>query len=229
MHRIEPVAPPAAEARSNYDVFADLLRRLGLERQGDPLGAEEFERALLSNQPDPEGLSRSLDGGGVGKAPIGPAPVQFVDSFPLTADRKVHLVPAELDREAPLGLYGFREDPATESYPLALVSPATNRTISSYLGQLRRGVVPLAMSPADATARGLANGDEVRIWNELGEVRTTLRVTDDVRPGTASLPKGLWMKNTLNGMTGNALVPDSLADLGGGACFNDARVQVARA
>jgi hypothetical protein len=37
------------------------------------------------------------------------------------------------------------------------------------------------------------------------------------------------MKNTLNGMTGNALVPDSLADLGGGACFNDARVQVARA
>ncbi len=29
-------------------------------------------------------------------------------------------------------------------------------------------------------------------------------------------------------MTANALVPDSLTDLGAGACFNDARVQVAR-
>ena len=28
-------------------------------------------------------------------------------------------------------------------------------------------------------------------------------------------------------LTGTALVPDTLTDLGGGACFNDARVQVA--
>jgi hypothetical protein len=29
-------------------------------------------------------------------------------------------------------------------------------------------------------------------------------------------------------MTGNVLVPDSLTDLGSGACFNDARVEVER-
>jgi hypothetical protein len=44
-----------------------------------------------------------------------------------------------------------------------------------------------------------------------------------------SLPKGLWRKHTANGLTANALAPDTLTDLGGGACFNDARVQVARA
>jgi anaerobic selenocysteine-containing dehydrogenase len=48
-----------------------------------------------------------------------------------------------------------------------------------------------------------------------------------MRRGTVSLPKGVWRKNTYNGATTNALVPDSLTDLGGGACFNDARVQVA--
>ena len=42
-----------------------------------------------------------------------------------------------------------------------------------------------------------------------------------------SLPKGLWRRSTRNGVTGTALVPDTLTDLGGGACFNDARVQVA--
>ena len=40
------------------------------------------------------------------------------------------------------------------------------------------------------------------------------------------LPKGLWSHNTLDGNTANAVCPDSLSDLGGGACFNDARVQV---
>jgi hypothetical protein len=42
------------------------------------------------------------------------------------------------------------------------------------------------------------------------------------------LPKGLWRKHTANGFTANALAPDSLTDLGGGACFNDTRVDVQR-
>jgi hypothetical protein len=40
------------------------------------------------------------------------------------------------------------------------------------------------------------------------------------------LPKGLWSHNTVNGATANALAPSTLTDLAGGACFNDARVQV---
>ena len=63
----------------------------------------------------------------------------------------------------------------------------------------------------------------------LGEVRCNLQVGTWIRPGTVSLPKGLWRKHTANGLTGNALAPDTLTDLGGGACFNDARVQVERA
>jgi hypothetical protein len=39
----------------------------------------------------------------------------------------------------------------------------------------------------------------------------------------------LWRKHTQNGFTSNALIPPGLADLGGQAAFNDARVQVAKA
>jgi len=42
------------------------------------------------------------------------------------------------------------------------------------------------------------------------------------------LAKGLWSHHTENGATANALAPDSLTDLGAGACYNDARVQVER-
>ena len=53
-------------------------------------------------------------------------------------------------------------------------------------------------------------------------------VTPRVPRGVVSLPKGLWQFSTLNGATANSLVPDSLTDLGDGACFNDARVEVTR-
>jgi anaerobic selenocysteine-containing dehydrogenase len=84
------------------------------------------------------------------------------------------------------------------------------------------------MHPEDAEARGLRDGDQVRIFNALGEVRCGLQVGTWVRPGTVVLAKGLWRKHTANGFTANALAPDSLTDLGGGACFNDARVDVRR-
>ncbi len=83
------------------------------------------------------------------------------------------------------------------------------------------------MNPADAQARGLATDDPVRVFNDLGEVQCPVALNKHIRPGTVSLPKGLWRKSTYNGSTSNALVPDTLTDLGAGACFNDARVQVA--
>ena len=56
-----------------------------------------------------------------------------------------------------------------------------------------------------------------------------LRVTTDVRRGVVVLNKGLWARHTVNGNASNALVPDTLSDLGGGACYNDARVAIAPA
>ena len=83
------------------------------------------------------------------------------------------------------------------------------------------------MHPDDAAARGLEDQDAVRVFNDLGEVHCAVRVLPTIRPGTVSLPKGLWRRSLRNGATGTSLVPDTLSDIGGGACFNDARVEVA--
>ena len=175
-----------------------------------------------------ERMRTELDRDGIASPDCGPSPVQFLDSFPLTPDRKVHLVPEALDREAPHGLYAFQEDPATDRYPLALISPATSKTVSSTFGQLIRQKTPLEIHPADAEGRGIASGDAVRVWNELGEVRVTARLNPDLQAGVVLLPKGMWNRHTDSGNTGNALAPDTYTDLGQGACFNDARVEVAR-
>ena len=83
------------------------------------------------------------------------------------------------------------------------------------------------MHPEDARGRGLEDNDLVRVFNDFGEVHCTVNVNPSIRPGTVSLPKGLWRRSTRNGSTATALAPDTLTDLGGGACFNDARVEVA--
>jgi anaerobic selenocysteine-containing dehydrogenase len=84
------------------------------------------------------------------------------------------------------------------------------------------------MHPDDAAERGIGEGDEVRIFNGLGEVRCNAGLGAWIRRGTVALPKGIWRKNTANGYTGTVLVPDKLTDVAGGACFNDARVEVKR-
>jgi anaerobic selenocysteine-containing dehydrogenase len=220
-----PVIDAAGEARSNADVFGELCGRLGLSKDGEPSGELDLLVHVLDSLPGT--LGSDLRDGRPPVPSFGVAPVQFVDVFPNTPDRKVDLFPAALEASAPAGLYRYQPDPATKRFPLTLISPASDRTISSTLGELPRPAVKLSVHPDDAAARGLADQDLVRVFNALGEVHCTLAVVPGIRPGTVSLPKGLWRRSTRNGFTGTALVPDALTDLGGGACFNDARVQVA--
>jgi anaerobic selenocysteine-containing dehydrogenase len=219
---VRPVIEPVGEARPNPQVFSEIADRLGIAR-----AEEETDTLLRIAGKLPLEIAGDLMEHGTATPAHAGAPVQFVDVFPLTPDRKVHLFSETLDREAPAGLYGYRTDPATDEFPLALISPASEKSVSSTLAELRQRAAVLQMNPDDALARGLATDDPVRVFNQHGEVHCPVALNKDIRPGTVSLPKGLWRKSTYNGLTSNALVPDSLTDLGGGACFNDARVQVA--
>lgn len=227
MFHSRAVVPPVGEARSNNAVFGELLTRMGLVREGDAMTDDAIAAQIFAAAPEGAKLARELAEHGVATPPPGERPVAFVDVFPGTPDRKVHLVSEALDREAN-GLYTYRPDPRTDEYPLALISPALATQISSYFGQLRSAPATLGMARADAAARGITDGDPIRIWNQYGEVHCTAKLDADLREGVCMLPKGLWRKHTANGYTSNALIPPAVADLGGQAAFNDARVQVAR-
>ena len=222
---VRPVIEPVGEARSNADVFGDLSARLGVLRDDEPTGELDVMVSIIDALPSPIGDDLRSDRR---PAPsFGTRPVQFVDVFPNTADQKVDLCPAHLDAQSSAGLYSYLPDPATDRFPLTLISPASDKTISSTLGELPGAGAKLVMHPDDAADRGLDDNDGVRVFNELGEVHCTLSVLPTIRRGTVSLAKGLWRRSTRNGVTGTALVPDTLTDVGEGACFNDARVQVA--
>lgn len=222
---VRPVIEPYGEARPNADVFGELCTRLGLLHDGEPAG--ELDMMLKVIEGLPPQVTDAIREDRVPAPPFGTRPIQFVDVFPNTPDGKIDLCPVDLDVSAPAGLYAYQPDPGTEQYPLALISPSSEKTISSTMGELPGTDAKLLMHPDDAAVRGLEDNDGVRVFNGLGEVHCTLSVLPTIRPGTVSLAKGLWRRTMRNSQTGTALVPDTLSDIGGGACFNDARVQVA--
>jgi anaerobic selenocysteine-containing dehydrogenase len=220
---VQPVIDAVGESRPNQEVFREMGVRLGVTpATDDDLGETGALLDAASRLPD--GVRPAILEGGSLDTPGDGRPVMFANVMPRTADERVHLFPQELATAA--GLYAYAADPATALHPLTLISPASEHTISSTLAELRPGIARLKIHPDDAHPRSIADGDAVRVFNALGDVQCEASVSAEVRPGVVSMPKGLWARSTYNGATVNALVPDTLTDIAGGACFNDARVQV---
>ena len=226
---IRPVAAPVGEAVSNMELFGRLGRALGFDDPAFSWSDEEILRraaAALTLPGDGGGddpTATLAAGGRVAYGFEGAGPVQFETSRPLTADGKAHLTPAVLGAEP----YRYREPEA--EYPLAFVTPASHRLINSTLGESNLERLEVTLHPDEASSRGLATGDAVRVFNDRGEVRCRLAVSAAVRPGVASMPKGAWRHSSDNGLTSTALCPDDAQVVGDAACFNDARVEVATA
>ncbi len=223
---MQPVIEPRGESKPNEWVFAALGRAMGFKDepfQWDSLTAMRKAVEAFSLAGRPVDFKIMAEGRTQGYDFPGPRPVQFKTTFPLTSDGKVHLTPGILGSRP----YEYQPNPR-EAYPLALVSPANNRMITSMLGEFNYPELSLLMNPLDAQARGIADGDEVRIFNELGEVVCGVKLNDRVRRGVVSLPKGAWQKSSRNGRTSTALCPQDVNVVGGAACYNDARVEVAR-
>jgi anaerobic selenocysteine-containing dehydrogenase len=151
----------------------------------------------------------------------GPTPTQFRTVSPRTPDGKIHLTPPAL------GKTPFRyQTVKDERFPLALISPSNNKMITSTLGEFNYPELWLTIHPQDAHSRQISNGDTIRVFNTLGEVVCRAKVDSGMRPGVVAMPKGAWRKSSRNGLTSTALCPSHVNEVGGGACFNDARVEV---
>ena len=80
----------------------------------------------------------------------------------------------------------------------------------------------LLLSPADAAARGIADGAAIAVWNDLARVECVARVTDKVPAGTA-VAEGVYSPSAApGGLTLNALMGEALTDAGRAAtlCAN---------
>ncbi len=243
LQRAEPVIPPLCESLPNTEIFRRLARRFGFtEPCFQASDAELMDDAVDGADPRLGGMRpsaiptrRALQMTG----PDGKPFVLFDNLFPATPSGKIELKSNSLAERwgAAALLPAWRPLPHPPAHageggagaPLMLISPASDKRISSTLGDLAasRKAPPLLMNPTDAMRRNLIDGSQVRIWNDRGEVVLRLAVTDAVRPGVVASEKGAWLMTSPTGQTISALVSADLkADLAEGACFNDTPVEV---
>jgi anaerobic selenocysteine-containing dehydrogenase len=230
LQRAEPVIRPVGDSLPNTEIFRRLAARFGFD---DPI-FRASDAELMDEALDP--ADARLGGVRPSRLPTdratamtvgGEEAVLFRNVFPKTPSGKVELVSEYLDGKYGARLPGFV--PFEAPFPLILISPASDRRITSTFGGSKASdrTPSLEMHPDDARARGLADGTTVKVWNDLGEVHLPLKVTDVVPPGVVATWKGTWFRTSDNGQTVSALVPGHHADISGGACYNDTRVEVA--
>jgi anaerobic selenocysteine-containing dehydrogenase len=227
VQRARPAVAPPGEALANWDLFRRLAA--ALEFTGSPFHLDaDGVIDLLLDQPSPWRAA--------------------LDRAALEAGRAVPLTPPPGPRwRTPSGRVELRNDahpeplprwrPShAEAGPLPLrlqTGPALYSLNSTFMDRddlaPRRGPMRVRMAPAEAAARGLADGERVVAWNEQGEVRLALEVSEAVPPGLAVVEGVHWSRDTLDGVNINVLTSQRLTDEAGGSTFYDNRIDVRRA
>jgi anaerobic selenocysteine-containing dehydrogenase len=234
LQRGEAVIPPVGEALPNTEIFRRLAARFGFNepcfRTAD---RELIDEAIDGSDPRLRGVRPSEISvkEALRMSAVDGRPLALFDTvMPATPSGKVELVSDTLagrwGPEARLATYR----PRTAKLPLSLISPASDKRISSTLlgfGGKPGEAPPLFINPVDAAARALENVKRIRVWNELGSVILLLIISDAVPPGVVASEKGAWIATSETGQTISALVSaDAKADLAKGACYNDTAVEV---
>jgi anaerobic dimethyl sulfoxide reductase subunit A len=129
-----------------------------------------------------------------------------------------------------------RNDPLAEKYPLQLISShPRHRVHSSFwdVPTLRDTQPPgIQMSIIDATARGIKDRDQVRVFNDRGEAIILCWVTNRIMPGVVHLDEGNWFSPDENGVDrGGCANMFTKTGFTPGTCYpcNSALVQVEKA
>lgn len=232
----EPATAPRGEAVANTELFRRLGTAFGFTESIFSTSDEDLIHMALGDHVDREEL-RSQGFVRVGETedlmPYANGGFNTVSGRALLVNNEL----AAIDQPTLPTYIAANEGPgsgAAQAFPLVLATPKKqlrflNTTYSGDPGHRDKEKGPfLELDEIDAAARGLADGDMARVFNDRAELRLEVRLSDRLRPGLASVPWGFWADAYDNdGLLVNDLTNDALTDWGGGAAYGDTLVEVA--
>ncbi len=237
----KPAIEPIGEAKPNSEVFRLLAERMGFTEDCFKDSDEEIARQAINyDHPRMQGIKfDELKEKGWMRLSVPEKFAPFAEgNFP-TPSGKCEFFSETLAKQGldPLPTYiAPRESVQTapelaKKYPLAIISPPAHNFLNSSFANLPSFVKAekeprLDIHPVDAAARGIKDGDQVRVFNERGEFKLKARVSDKARPGVVVALSVWWKKLTSDGCNANDVTSQGLTDLGAGATFYDVLVEV---
>jgi len=228
-----PVLPAPGETRSNVEVFRHLAARLGFDDPCFRDSEDDMIRALLnSDHPFVKGINiEELDREHAVRLRVahnGDPFLPFAAGAFGTPSGKCEFKAETLDYIPPVesrhGDQGLRN-----KYPMELISPKNDDSMNSTFGyrpDTDRQTSVLKIHERDALARGVTDGDQVRIFNDRGSCLLIAKIDTGLPPGVVCAPSTRWAKNSPAFRNINALTSERLTDKGGGPTFYSCLVQV---
>ncbi len=245
-----PAIAPVGEAISNAELFRRLAQQMGFTESYFQDSDEDIVRtALNSNHPYLQGITFEKlvqQGWAALNLPEDWRPFA-AGNFPTPSGKcefyAEHLLEQGIDplpsfTTARESLIGDRSSSLpwdlAPRYPLMLI---TAKSASSFLNSsyanlprhLRMEREPLLeIHPLNAQQREITDGEWVKVFNDRGQVKIRVRLSDRVRPSVVSMPSGWWASLSPEGTSANALTADGVSDWGSGGDFHDTLVEVVR-
>jgi anaerobic selenocysteine-containing dehydrogenase len=225
IQRAKAVIEPVGESKSNWELFALLAAELGFQEEIFTLSADQMiDRLLAIPSPLRQGIDQAALEAGLA------VELTIARGGWHTPSGKIEILNQSQEQPLPRYLPSHEEQGALPLRLMTAPNPyALNATFYEQEDLRRKqGGMRLQMNPGDAGARGLADGERVVAWNELGEVTFLLSVTDRVPKGVAVAEGVWWLAYAPGSRSVNALTSQRLTDQGGGSTFYDNRVEVRR-
>ncbi|HWH49699.1 MAG TPA: molybdopterin-dependent oxidoreductase [Burkholderiales bacterium] len=230
------------ESLDNQELFRRLARAMGYDEPCFAESDEEMIRELLDPEVNAlfEGVSfeqlRSQGwarantdsprrwGVNSGKWPTPSGKIEIYSEA--LAQLGVDPLPAHVDE-----VEGLSGAAANGDYPLQVISAATHYFIGASFQHVPRLQEMMAratfeVSPSDARARGIGNGDYCRLYNDRGEVFGHALIVEGLLPGVIGTQKQLQGSRQRGGVNVNALVSQREADMGRGPVFFSTLAQI---
>jgi anaerobic selenocysteine-containing dehydrogenase len=235
LYLMERALEREGESRPIPEILRSLASSLGLVDFFPCASVEEALDVIMNDPTTGYATVASLRAAG-GFLPLKAPAIAYVDRKFDSPSGKIEFYSSQAEKLGlpPLPVHRVDRD---SSYPLTLSFGRTLTHFHSFYDEgkalaslAKHNTAPqLWISPADADARQLADGDAIRIYNDRGEFAAKACITDDVRPGVVWIRDGWVGLNHLTSgeavLTGDAL---NLFHFSVGQADYGARVEVAR-
>ena len=228
-----PALAPPGEARPNTEVFRALAARMGFDDPCFRDSDDDMLRTLLdSSHPFLRGITledldrdRSIR---LRVAPEGQPFQPFAQGGFGTPSGKCEFHAETLAYTPPIESR-FGDQTLRARFPLEMISPKNDDSMNStfaYRPENDAATATLHIHSSDAAARGIVNGDQVRVFNERGSCLLRAQVDGVVKPGVVSVPAVRSPRMAADRRNINDLTAQRLTDMGGGPVFYSCLVQV---